>query len=183
MLSSSHTRPTVALTLRALAAMLMLVALLLPQGKAEASVAVSKTRALAGPATAEEGGSCGESEEHADGAQVWVDCGAQRRASIDEPILVSLMRQLGVEMERDTCEELLRDIYSELSCEGRGPDCGQLDAGTPPPPSPKLAAGSSSAQSRIFSLELGEDAGRDALAVVARPLSSRDLQPPVPPPR
>ena len=173
-----------ALTLRTLAAMLMLVALLLPQGKAEASVeAVSKARELVGPMVAEEGGSCGESEEHADGTKVRVDCGAQRRATIDEPLLVSLMRQLGVEMERDTCEELLRDIYSELSCEGRGPDCGQLDAGTPPPPSPKLAAGSSSAHSTISSLELGEDAGRDALAATARPLSSRDLQPPVPPPR
>lgn len=161
--------------------MLMLAVLLLPQREAAASPE-QRAPASAYAFDADEGGSCGESEEPESETKI-VDCGAQREARFDEPILISLMRQIGIEMDHQSCEALLRDIYAELSCEGRGPDCGQLSNGMPPGPGPKLAAGSSSARSTLSSLELGEDAGRDALASAVRPLSSRDLQPPVPPPR
>ena len=190
-----------ALTLRVLAATLMFVVLLLPQGRASADEKGSsqgarfeRVPALSGlgPAAAssalisgeqvslDEGGSCGESEES---EELVIDCGAQLDRNYDEPVVIGLLRELGLEMDREACDQLLRDIYAELSCEGRGPDCGQLHSGAPPAPGPKLGMGSASAQSTFSELELGADQGRRRALERARPLRSRSLPPPVPPPQ
>lgn len=178
----------------------MFAALLLPQGRASAAEKVSSQGARAervaavsgmAPAAAssalvsldqvslDEGGSCGENEE----PELVIDCGAQLDRSYDEPMVIGLLRELGLEMDREACDELLRDIYADLSCEGRGPDCGQLHSGAPPAPGPKLGMGSASAQSTFTELELGADQGRRRALERGRPLRSRSFQPPVPPPQ
>lgn len=158
----------------------MLAAVLLPQREAGAAEPSAHARSYGYGGSFEEGGSCGDTEE---ATSVFVDCGAQQALTFDEPMLVSLMRKLGFEMDKRECEDLLRDIYAELSCEGRGPDCGQLGRGMPPGPAPKLAAGSSSAQSSMLAPGVCPDSSCGMLAERARPLSSRERQPPVPPPR
>lgn len=166
--------PSVVTTLRLLAAAFVLVALLIPRARAE-----SAPIDLRAPISTEGGGSCGETEEVAT-----VTCGAELARSFGEPMAISLLRRVGIELSEQLCRELLDDIWAEqTTCAGRGPDCGEMNTAAVPSPAPKLASSSTSAQVIWASLELGQAAARGLLVTDERPLASRDLPPPVPPPR
>ena len=161
-----------ATTLRLLAAAFVLVALLVPRGRAEAA----PTQPEAAVST-EGGGSCGEAEE-----VVTVECGVDLQRSFDEPLAITLLREARPELSEEMCRDLLADFWAEQACIGRGPDCGEMNAAAPPA-APKLASSSGSAHVIWASLDLGEARARGLLAYAEQPLSSCDLQPPVPPPR
>ncbi|KIG15007.1 hypothetical protein DB30_06039 [Enhygromyxa salina] len=177
-----------------LGAALILVSLVFPRASAQAakpsSAAAPSHSASMRPAlpilvSEDDGGECG-----ADPQVETIDCGdklAHMEPRIDEPFIMTLLRAVELQssnMSEQACTELLTDIWSQESCSAQSGECGNMNTGTPPAPAPKLASSSSSAQSIWSGLGLG-GAGSRRLgrhANVRHP-SSRDLQPPVPPPR
>ena len=170
-------RPSWALALRLLGSLLILAGLLIPRGPAEAAPAPVVQPAHPS-ASFDDGGSCGEDEDEA-----IVDCGADLEPTIDEPFALRLLREVEVRMNERTCTDLLLDIWSQQICAGQGRECGKMNSGAPPGPGPKLASSSSSAQSSFVSLDLGEPQVRDHGFAEVRGPTSRDIEPPVPPPR
>ena len=169
----SPQRPLLATTLRLLAAAFVLVALLVPRGRAEAAVVEPPV-----PVSNEDGGSCGEAEE-----VETVTCGAATERRFDEPLAVTLMREAGLELSAEMCHDLLDDFWAEQTCVGSAADCGEMNNAAPPSPGPKLASSSTSAQVAWAGLDLGQARLRGLLAGREHSFASRDLQPPVPPPR
>jgi hypothetical protein len=176
-----------AIALQVLGAVLLLVALVFPQAAAEAATTPSVVKRLATTTTIsghddDDGGACGEDlQEESINCSGWLDDMDQR---IDEPFSITLLRTVELHMTERACTELLTDIWSRESCEAQGRECGKINTGAPPPPAPKLASSSSSAQSIWAGLGLGGAATRRlARGTDVRGPSSRDLQPPVPPPR
>lgn len=174
----SSQRPSWALALRLLGSLLILAGLLIPQGSAEAAGAPTHRAAVA-DRSGDGGGACGETEQ-----EELVDCGASLERALGEPFAIALLRELEVRMSEQSCTELLFDIWSQQICEGQGRECGKMNSGTPPGPSPRLASSSSSARSSWASHDLGPEPVRDLdRGVGPRGPSSRDIEPPVPPPK
>jgi hypothetical protein len=181
-----------AITLRVLGAALILASLVFPRAGAQASGGT--TGATAGPAsvtvqatvvlgsTDDDGGACGEDPQVES-----LDCsdmldGMDQR--LDEPFAIALLRTVELYMSEQACTQLLADIWSQQSCQAQGRDCGKMNSGAPPGPAPKLASSSASAQSIWAGLGLGHaDIRRHRRGTNVRGPTSRDLQPPVPPPR
>ncbi|WP_106392388.1 hypothetical protein [Enhygromyxa salina] len=164
--------------LRLLGAGLMLLALLVPRAEAEAA-APSAEYLPYGQGVHGEGGACGESQQ-----EELVDCGASLHEMLDEPLAIALLRALDVRMTEKACNDLLADIWAQQSCQAEGRDCGKMNSAAPAPPAPKLASSSSSARSSWATIGLaGDDARSPGFNTQLRGPSSRDLQPPVPPPR
>lgn len=176
----SPQRPSWALALRLLGSILILAGLLIPRGSAQAAGLGSGQAVPAAQAAAslDEGGSCGETEDEA-----IVDCGAGLDRAFDEPFTIKLLRDLDVRMNSRQCTDLLLDIWSQEICAGEGRDCGKMNSSAPPGPGPKLASGSSSAQSGWATLDLGEPSARGLGSAEIRAPISRDIEPPVPPPK
>jgi hypothetical protein len=176
-----------AIALRVLGAALLLVALMVPRAQAQAATTpgvakqLATTPVVSGHAD-DDGGACGEDlQEESINCSAWLDDMDQQ---IDEPLSIALLRTVELHMTEQACTELLTNIWSRESCEVEGRDCGKINSGGPPPPAPKLASSSSSAQSIWAGLGLdGAAARRLARGTDVRGPSSRDLQPPVPPPR
>ncbi|PRQ04960.1 hypothetical protein [Enhygromyxa salina] len=190
-----------AIALRVLGAALILVALVFPRAEARAGQASASPTAGAPQLNlGEDGGECGE-----DPQVETIDCGdklAQMDRRLDEPLVITLLRAVArptsnestdsssltdssmFNMSERACTELLIDIWSQESCAAQSRECGKINTGAPPGPAPKLASSSSSAQSFLAGLALGGAAARrlGRHVSVAGP-SSRDLEPPVPPPR
>jgi hypothetical protein len=123
-------------------------------------------------------------DEHSETAPELIACGGELDWTPGEPVLVSLLRAFDLHMSKAACSELLYDIWSGEACEVGSLECGELSSAVPPSPSPKLASSSASARASVEALGLGlaacrrlEFSGEDAS------LSSRDLPPPVPPPK
>lgn len=170
----------------------VLLALLLPRSEASAAGVEPAQLPLAGVGA--EAGDAGEelvsseddcAEGQSQQEQELVECAARYEPTLDEPVLVALMRDLGVEMSAAECDELLRELWSEQSCAGRGRDCGKINTGAPPAPGPRFASSSSSARAAWANLELGgpRSGGLSAWAEASEEFRSRDLQPPLPPPK
>jgi hypothetical protein len=161
---------------RVLGALVVLMALALPRTQAEAAPAApSPTPAV----HLEDGGACGEAEQ-----EELVDCGARLERSLGEPVVLSLLRTLEVRMSERACNALLEDIWSQQQCAADGRECGKMNSGAPPGAPPKLASSSSSARSSMAGLGLGGDpARRLGPEAKQRAPKSRDLQPPLPPPK
>jgi hypothetical protein len=134
---------------------------------------------LGNPAMDEEG-ACEEIEP-----QELLECGSQYDDMLDAPLVLSLLRALDVGLTEEACDELLADLWSQQVCAAGSVECGKLNAGAPPGPPPKLGSSSASACSRWpDSLGLGlSTEGRLGHADRTHAFTSRDLQPPVPPPR
>jgi hypothetical protein len=154
----------------------LVVALCWPRGPVEA--APTRTAPYLAGAASHDGGACGEAEEAEQ-----VDCAALLERTPTEPVIVTLMRELGVHMSERACTELMTDVWADESCQAQGRDCGKMNSGAPPRPAPKLAS-SATGRSCEAALDLDADAARRlARRVELRAPASRDLQPPVPPPR
>ena len=180
-------RPMLAIALRVLGAAVILVALVFPRVGAQAATTPEQAKPIASAAahTAgadDEGGACGE-----DLQEESIDCGArldEMDQRLDEPFSIALLRTVELHMSEQACTELLADIWSQQSCEAQGRECGKMNSGAPPGPAPKLASSSSSAQSIWAGLGLGgASSNRLGRGTKVRGPNSRDLQPPVPPPR
>lgn len=171
------------LLLRLAGAVVVLLALTMPRSGLEAAPprVVDGASSLGQHAYDEDGGACGEADEE----QELIECGAKLEQTLDEPLLIALMRTLEVHMSEQACTELLVDLWSEqTTCQAEGRECGKMNSGAPPGPPPKLASSSSSAQSSWASLGLrGGASGTLELDGEVRALDSRDLQPPDPPPK
>lgn len=176
--------------LRVLGVLTVLVLLALPKGGAAAAPTAGARDLvgltghaggphLAGAGHADEDGACEEVEP-----QELLECGAQYDDMLDQPIVLSLLRALGVRMTADTCEELLADLWADQVCEVGSLDCGKLNAGAPPGPPIKLVSSSASghANRSLAMPDIGAST-KLAFADPTRAFDSRDLQPPVPPPR
>jgi hypothetical protein len=177
-----------AIALRVLGAALILAALLFPRAEAQAAQTPIATRAAPHALAADDdddGGECGEHQQVES-----IDCG-DKLTSVDprpdEPFAIALLRTVELhtlKMSERACTELLTDIWSQESCQAQGRECGKIHTGAPPGPGPKLASSSSSAQSIWAGLGLcGANARPLARSTNVRGPSSRDLEPPVPPPR
>lgn len=177
----------VAIALRVLGVALILIALVFPRAGAAAKPTSGAALALPGASgtavSHDDGGACGEDpqQEESINCSEWLDEIDQR---IDEPFSIALLRTVELHMTERACTELLTDIWARESCEAQGRDCGKINTGAPPGPAPKLASSSSSAQSSWAGLGLGgAGSARFVRSENVRGPSSRDLQPPVPPPR
>jgi hypothetical protein len=156
--------------------------LALPRGEATAAAPASAAGVRV-PAMndlhADEDGACEEVEP-----QELLECGAQYDDMLDQPIVLTLLRALGVTLTADVCDELLADVWTQQICEAGSIECGKLNAGAPPGPPMKLLWGSTSGHSSWASSGLPSlGASKLAFADRTRAFDSRDLQPPVPPPR
>jgi hypothetical protein len=128
---------------------------------------------------ADEDGACEEIEP-----QELLECGAQYDDMLDQPLVLSLLRALGVRLSADACDELLADLWAQQICEAGSLECRKMNAGAPPGPPTKLVSGSASGHASWADRPgLDASASRLAFADQARTFDSRDLQPPVPPPR
>lgn len=170
----------------------VLVLLALPWGQAAAAWGQAPAAAapipgawgardLAGiPSHIDEDGACEEIEP-----QELLECGAQYDDMLDQPIVLSLLRALGVRLTADTCNELLADLWAKQICEIGSLDCGRMNAGGPPGPPLELVSGSSSGHSSWAqpSNSAMSGTGLSAFADQTIAFDSRELQPPVPPPR
>ena len=106
------------------------------------------------------------------------------RSAIGHHGLVALLRALDVRLTEAACDELLADLWAQQMCVAGSVQCGKLNAGAPPGAPPKLGSSSSSGNSNWASSGMGLAAVQQlAYAETTRVLDSRDLQPPVPPPR
>lgn len=188
-MSLDQTRPTRAATImglaaRLLGAMVVLLALALPGGKASAAAPTPAAsnpapRDLAWAASHDEDGACEEVEP-----QELLECGSQIEATLDEPLVISLLRMLEVRLTADACTELLADVWSQQICIVGSRECGKLNAGAPPPLPHEWVSSSSSGHSSCADLGLSAEAVRRlGFAEHTHPFVSRDLAPPVPPPR
>jgi hypothetical protein len=177
--------------LRVLGVLTLFVMLVLPRGEAAAAptpvardLAALGDRATLGERAgghANEDGACEEIEP-----QELLECGAQYDDMLDQPIVLSLLRALGVRISADACDELLADLWAQQVCEAGSLECGKLNAGALPGPPSKLVSGSASGHSSLAnSLSMRGMPGMclSAFADRACAFDSRDLQPPVPPPR
>jgi hypothetical protein len=166
--------------LLALMAVVMVLALPLSAG-ARTNFAGAPARGVLGDHTGgADGGSCSEADETPE----LIECTGDIEWSLDEPTLIALMRSFDVRMSEVACDELLRDIWSQQACEAGSRDCGKLDAGAPPAPTPRVRSSSASARMSLEQLGLlGASCRRLALIRQAFTLDSRDLPPPVPPPK
>jgi hypothetical protein len=128
---------------------------------------------------ADEDGACEQLEP-----QELLECGGQYDDMLDQPLVLSLLRALGVRLTADACDELLADLWAQQICEAGSLECGKMNAGAPPAPPIKLVSSSASGHSS-WADRPGLDAAAKRLAFAdpARAFDSRDLQPPVPPPR
>lgn len=184
-------RPVLAIALRVLGAALILASLVFPRAGAQAaqtptvvntSTSAAHSRGFSTSAiTDDDGGACGEDPQVES-----IDCGAkldELDERLDEPFAIALLRTFELQMSEQACTELLADIWSQQSCEAQGRECGKMNSGTPPGPAPKLASSSSSAQSIWAGLGLGDAAPQGFGRSDVQGPNSRDLQPPVPPPR
>jgi hypothetical protein len=127
-----------------------------------------------------EADACGEDEEF----EELIDCGADLVAELDEPYAITVLRKTEVRTTREQCEELLADIWARQTCTAGGRECGKLLPGAMPSPGPKLATGSSSGQTFASFADLDDaDVRRLGFAAESRMPKSRDLLPPVPPPK
>jgi hypothetical protein len=170
-------------------ALAVLVALIAPDLAAalgpqtEHSVEAAGTELEAAPGveeTLDESGECGTVEEQ----EELVDCGAWARPHLDEPGLITMLRAVVVRVTRHQCVDILSDIWADERCQAEGRECGKMLPHAPPPPAPKLASASAFGESRWASHEIDPEAGRRlGPRAEPRPLASRDLRPPVPPPR
>lgn len=168
--------------LRMLGVLSVLLLLALPKGEVAAAPSpVARDLALANLAGshADEDGACEEIEP-----QELLECGAQYDDMLDQPIVLSLLRALGVRITEDACHDLLADLWSEQVCEVGSLDCGRMNAGAPPGAPIELVWSSASGHSS-WANQPGIGAPQRRLAFGQRRLAfdSRDLQPPVPPPR
>ncbi len=181
---------------RVLSALAVLLVLALPGGKAAAA---TPTAAQAPSArhlnfanhfgfgfgfgfgfTGEEDGACEDGVE----PRELLECGAQIEATLDEPLVITLLRMLDVRLPEDVCTELLADIWSQQVCIVGSRECGKMNAGTPPPAPHEWVSSSASGHSSCAGLGLSAEAVRRlGFADRTRPFASRDVQPPVPPPR
>jgi hypothetical protein len=132
-------------------------------------------------AHADEDGACEEVEP-----QELLECGSQYDDMLDQPIVLSLLRALGVRLTADACDELLADLWAKEVCEIGSLDCGRMNQGAPPGRPLELISGSSSGHSswaHSLAMPTLDMSGMSAFADRASAFDSRDLQPPVPPPR
>jgi hypothetical protein len=170
--------------LRMVGILTVFVMLALPKGEAAASApagrVLDRELALGGSELhADEDGACEEIEP-----QELLECGAQYDDMLDQPLVLSLLRTLGIRLTADTCSELLSDLWAQQICEVGSIDCGKMNAGAPPGPPSKLLAGSASGHSSWATSGVPDTSStRLALGDRTRAFDSRDLQPPVPPPR
>jgi hypothetical protein len=177
--------------LRMLGVVTVLLLLALPKGEAAAaSGPAARELALGGLALgglasghgathADEDGACEEVEP-----QELLECGAQYDDMLDQPIVLSLLRELGIRLTAATCQELLEDVWAQQVCEAGSIECGKMNAGAPPGPPLEWVSSSASGHSSWASSELsGASSSKLAFADRARAFDSRELQPPVPPPR
>jgi hypothetical protein len=170
--------------LRMLGVLTVLVLLALPRGEAAAApTPVARDLAARDLGTSihtDEDGACEEIEP-----QELLECGAQYDDMLDQPIVLSLLRALGVRLSADTCNELLADLWAEQICEVGSLDCGKMNAAGPPGPPLEMVSGSSSGHSSWASSSLSAMSGKGLSAFADQTVAfgSRDLQPPVPPPR
>ena len=188
-----------AIALRVLGAALILASLVIPRAGAQAAPAAAPVSvAVLGigigmpmpmpgmpmsiPGPSDDGDACGE-----DPQEESLDCSAMLdgvEPRLDEPFAIALLRTVELYMSERACTQLLADIWSQQSCQAQGRDCGKINSGAPPGPAPKLASSSASAQSIWAGLGVGRaDVRRHARGTNVRGPTSRDLQPPVPPPR
>jgi hypothetical protein len=179
-----QSRPTALhIVMRSLAALLVLL-LLAPKGEAAVAPApIVREKApvqLAFDVDIEdEDGACEESEP-----QELLECDPQVEATLDEPLVISLLRALDVRLTEAACEELLADIWAQQVCVAGSRECGKMNAAAPPPVPHEWVSSSASGHSCWASLGLPAEAvSRLSFGDGARAFSSRDLQPPVPPPR
>jgi hypothetical protein len=130
-------------------------------------------------AQADEDGACEEVEP-----QELLECGSQYADMLDAPLVVALLRALDVRLTEAACDELLADLWAQQMCVAGSLQCGKLNAGAPPGAPPKLTSSSASGNSHWVN-GLGDlsTVQSIAFAETTRVLDSRDLQPPVPPPR
>jgi hypothetical protein len=128
---------------------------------------------------ADEDGACEEVEP-----QELLECGSQYADMLDAPLVVALLRALDVRLTEAACDELLADLWAQQMCVAGSVQCGKLNAGAPPGAPPKLTSSSASGNSHWVN-GLGDlsTVQSIAFAETTRVLDSRDLQPPVPPPR
>lgn len=176
--------------LRMLGVLGILLVLVLPRGEAAAAPtpvaqdlgASDRAQQLAAGAHVDEDGACEEVDE----PQELLECGEQYDDMLDQPIVLSLLRALGVRITEEACDELLADLWSQQVCEAGSLDCGKMNALPLPGPPSKLVWGSASGHASWASSFGMPDAGSSAKLAFAdrtRSFDSRDLQPPVPPPR
>lgn len=167
----------------ALVAVVLMLALPLSAGarpSVHPGLANASTRTAPPAFGHQDGGSCSEADETPE----LIECAADIEWSLDEPLAISLMRSFDVRMSEAECDELLRDIWSQQICEAGSRDCGKIDAGAPPAPTPRVVSSSSSARVSLEQLGLtGASSRRLALERQAFAPNSRDLPPPVPPPK
>lgn len=169
--------------LRMLGAMAVLLLLALPRGEVAAAPAASASALSFGLGLAvghaDEDGACEEIEP-----QELLECGAQYDDMLDQPIVLSLLRALGVRLTADVCTELLADLWADQVCEVGSLECGRMNAAAPPDVPLELVSSSSSGHSSWASSGVpGMGAAKLAFADRVPAFDSRDLQPPVPPPR
>lgn len=176
--------------LHILGAIAVLLLLALPTGKAAASVGSAGSHAPRDASrdagrdwalawSGEEEGACEEAEP-----QELLECGAQIEETLDEPLVISLLRALDVRLTEDACHELLEDVWAQQVCIAGSRECGKMNAGAPLPPPHEWVSSTSNGHSGFASLDLSAVAVRRlGFADGARPFASLDLQPPVPPPR
>jgi hypothetical protein len=172
----------------------ILVLLGLPKGEAAAAPApvardlIAQDRVIAAghlghlvAAGADDDGACEEVDE----PQELLECGAQYDDMLDQPIVLSLLRALGVRITAEACDELLADLWSQQVCEAGSLECGKMNAGAPPGPPSKLVWSSASGHTSWASSFMPGSGSKAKLAFAdrTRAFDSRDLQPPVPPPR
>jgi hypothetical protein len=156
------------------------VLLTLPRAEAAAaSPAVARSLDMRDLVGHPEDGACEEIEP-----QELLECGSQYADMLDAPLVVSLLRALDVHLPEAVCDELLADLWAQQVCVAGSIQCGKLDAGAPPGAPPKLGSSSSTGNSNWASSGMGLSAVQPlAYAETTRVFGSRDLQPPVPPPR
>lgn len=165
--------------LRLLGALAVLVLLALPKGEAAAAPNPSARDKAPVAHPGDEEGACEEIEP-----EEILECGAQFEPTLDEPLVISLMRSLGVRTTKDRCEELLADVWAQQVCTATSRECGKMNAGAPPAPPHEWVSSSATGHSSWSNLDVTAEAVRRlAFADRTRNFDSRDLQPPVPPPR
>jgi hypothetical protein len=114
-----------------------------------------------------------------------LECGAQYDDMLDMPLMLSLLRELDVRLTKAECDEFLASLWNDQVCVAGSIECGKMNAGAPPGPPPKFGSSSASASSS-WPNRLGMTGTPSSSLVYAERTStfeSRDLQPPVPPPR